>query len=144
MQSFFSRVLALAAIASLAGCSPPPLRADELKVCADPNNLPFSNDRREGFENALAELVARELGRDLHYTWWAQRRGFIRSTLKAGLCDLVMRVPADYDPVATTAPYYRSAYVFVSRADRGLDISSHSDVRLKTLRIGVHLSATTG
>ncbi|WP_363351598.1 substrate-binding domain-containing protein [Methylocystis echinoides] len=115
-----------------------------MKVCGDPNNLPFSNDRREGFENALAELVAGELGKDLHYTWWAQRRGFIRNTLKAGLCDVVMGVPTDYDPVATTAPYYRSAYVFVSRVDRGLDISSLSDVRLDTLKIGVHLVGDDG
>src|SRR4029079_4280145 len=63
--------------------------ARELRVCADPNNLPFSNAKGEGFENRISELIARELGTDLTYVWWAQRRGFIRNTLNAGLCDLV-------------------------------------------------------
>jgi quinoprotein dehydrogenase-associated probable ABC transporter substrate-binding protein len=110
-----------------------------LRVCADPNNLPFSNDRREGFENELAELVARDLGRTVDYTWWAQRRGFVRMTLKGGQCDLVMGVPVHYDLVETTKPYYRSTYVFVSRADRKLDISSLKDPRLRAMSIGVHL-----
>jgi mxaJ protein len=113
--------------------------ANALRVCADPNNLPFSNDKHEGFENELAELVARDLGRTVDYTWWAQRRGFVRRTLNEGKCDLVMGVPADYDLVETTKPYYRSTYVFVSRTDRELDISSLRDPRLKTMSIGVHL-----
>ncbi|HXD50613.1 MAG TPA: ABC transporter substrate-binding protein, partial [Burkholderiales bacterium] len=61
-----------------------------LRVCADPHNLPFSNDKGEGFENKLAELVAKELGKHVTYTWWAQRRGFVRNTLKAGRCDVIM------------------------------------------------------
>jgi mxaJ protein len=112
---------------------------EALRVCADPNNLPFSNDKREGFENKLADMVARDLGRTVAYTWWAQRRGFVRKTLKEGECDLVMGVPAHYDLVETTKPYYRSTYVFVSRADRGLDISSLADPRLRGMSIGVHL-----
>src|SRR4051812_50179221 len=85
-----------------------------LRVCADPNNLPFTNDRLEGFENRLAALVGRDLHADVRYTWWAQRRGFVRNTLKAGLCDVVMGVPTSFDLALTTRPYYRSTYVFVS------------------------------
>ncbi len=115
-----------------------------LRVCADPNNLPFSNDRREGFENKIAELIARELGAKLSYTWWAQRRGFVRNTLREGECDLIVGVPAGYDPVLTTNPYYRSTYVFVSRRDRGLTLDSFDDPRLRNLRIGVHLMGDDG
>jgi mxaJ protein len=115
----------------------------ELRVCADPNNLPFSNARGEGFENELALLVARELGRTVSYTWWAQRRGFIRNTLNAGKCDVIMGVPA-LDMIDTTRPYYRSTYVFVSRADRRLDFSSIEAPELRKLRIGVHLIGDDG
>src|SRR3954470_15156867 len=89
-----------------------------LRVCADPNNLPFSDRQERGFENRLAHLVARELGTTVEYTWWAQRRGFVRSTLRAGECDIVMGVPSSMDMLLATAPYYRSTYVFVSRRDR--------------------------
>jgi mxaJ protein len=116
---------------------------DPLRVCADPNNLPFSNARGEGFENALAELVAGELGKTVSYTWWAQRRGFIRNTLNAGTCDVIMGVPP-LDMIATTRPYYESTYVFVSRQDRGLGFSSMGAPELKTLRIGVHLIGDDG
>ena len=118
--------------------------ADELRVCADPNNLPFSDVRQNGFENKLAELVAQQLGRTVAYTWWAQRRGFVRSTLKAQACDVIMGVPVGYDLVETTHPYYRSTYVFVSRQDRGLDISSLNDERLRHLSVGVHMIGDDG
>jgi mxaJ protein len=121
-----------------------PAQSDELRVCADPNNLPFSNAERQGFENKLAELVAQELGETVTYTWWAQRRGFVRNTLKAKQCDLVIGVPAGYDLVETTRPYYRSTYVFVSRQDRDLDIASLDDERLRQLSIGVHLIGDDG
>ena len=111
----------------------------ELRVCADPNNLPFSNARREGFENQLADLLARELQATVRYTWWAQRRGFIRNTLNAGLCDVVLGVPLGFDPVLTTRAYYRSSYGFLSRRDRALALGSLEDPRLAELRIGVHL-----
>src|SRR3979411_303981 len=68
--------------------------ANELKVCADPNNLPFSNERQEGFENRIAEIVARDLNAKVRYTWWAQRRGFVRSTLNAHECDVLIGVPS--------------------------------------------------
>lgn len=112
--------------------------ATELRVCADPNNMPFSNARGEGFENALAELVAHDLGRKVRYTWWPQRRGFIRKTLASESCDLVMGVPSNYALAEPTQPYYRSSYVFVSRRDRRLDITSFDDPRLKNLKIGIH------
>jgi quinoprotein dehydrogenase-associated probable ABC transporter substrate-binding protein len=110
-----------------------------LRVCADPNNLPFSNRRGEGFENKLAELLARDLNAQVEYTWWAQRRGFFRSTLKAGLCDIVMGVPASFEMTLTTSPYYRSTYVFVSRKDRNLALQSFDDPRLHQLKIGVQM-----
>ena len=116
----------------------------EFRVCADPNNLPFSNDRGEGFENKLAELVAKELGERVTYFWWAQRRGFVRNTLKADRCDVIMGVPAQLEMVATTRPYYRSSYVFLSRDDRRIDLDSISDPRLRDLRIGVHLLGDDG
>ncbi len=115
-----------------------------LRVCADPNNLPFSNSAEAGFENRLAAMVAEHFGETIAYTWWAQRRGFIRSTLKAGQCDVVMGVPKGYDLVETTKPYYRSTYVFVSRQDRKLDLSSLRDPRLHHLAIGVHLIGDDG
>jgi mxaJ protein len=115
------------------GAQPAPLR-----VCADPNNLPFSNLRGEGFENELALLVARELHRKLEYTWWPQRRGFIRQTIKSGKCDLVMGVPAHFELVEPTVPYYRSTYVFVTRKDRKLDLKGFDDPQLRRLTIGLH------
>src|SRR5581483_1249741 len=115
-----------------------------LRVCADPNNLPFSNERGEGFENKLAELAAGELGAKINYTWWAQRRGFVRNTLREGLCDVVVGVPVGFDPLLTTQPYYRSTYVFVTRRDRGLALKSLDDPRLRSLRIGVHLIGNDG
>jgi quinoprotein dehydrogenase-associated probable ABC transporter substrate-binding protein len=110
-----------------------------LLVCADPNNLPFSNQRGEGFENRLAELIARELKTSVSYVWWAQRRGFIRNTLAAGRCDVVMGMPSDLPSVLTTRPYYRSRYVFVSRADRHIVVRSFDDPLLRRLRIGVQV-----
>jgi mxaJ protein len=120
-----------------------PAQAGALRVCADPNNLPFSNERREGFENRVAALLAEELGASVDYTWWAQRRGFIRNTLKAGDCDLVMGLPAGAEMARTTAPYYRSTYVFVTRADAP-EILSFDDPRLRDLRIGVQLIGDDG
>jgi quinoprotein dehydrogenase-associated probable ABC transporter substrate-binding protein len=111
----------------------------ELRVCADPNNLPFSNEKGEGFENRLAELVARDMGARVKYTWWAQRRGFIRSTLRAGECDLVMGVPSSFELALATRPYYRSTYVFVYRKDAGFKVRSFDDPVLKRVKIGVHL-----
>jgi len=137
---------AAVALVGLIGIASPASAAPngELRVCADPNNLPFSNNTEAGFENKLASMVAEALGRSVSYTWWAQRRGFIRNTLKAETCDVVMGVPAGYGLVETTKPYYRSTYVFVSRQDAHLDLSSLLDPRLHRLTIGVHLVGDDG
>lgn len=111
----------------------------ELRVCADPNNLPFSNQSEEGFENKLAELLARELDATVRYTWWAQRRGFVRNTLRANLCDVIMGMPSSMELALPTRPYYRSTYVFLYREDSGLSIRSIDDSVLRTVRIGVHV-----
>jgi mxaJ protein len=111
----------------------------ELKVCADPNNLPFSNERQEGFENKIAEMVALDLNAKVRYTWWAQRRGFVRNTLNAHECDLLIGVPSSFERTSTTIPYYRSTYVFVTRRDRHLSIASFDDPQLRKLRIGVQM-----
>jgi quinoprotein dehydrogenase-associated probable ABC transporter substrate-binding protein len=110
-----------------------------LRVCADPNNLPFSNQRGEGFENKIAELLAQDLGERVEYTWWAQRRGFFRNTLRAGTCDIVIGVPAAFEMALTTRPYYRSTYVFLTRKDRHLNLASFDDPTLKKLKIGVQI-----
>jgi mxaJ protein len=135
--------VALAGLIGISSCASVAANG-ELRVCADPNNLPFSNSAEAGFENKLATMVAEALERSLSYTWWAQRRGFIRNTLKAEKCDVVMGVPSGYDLVETTQPYYRSTYVFVSRRDEHLDLSSLLDARLHRLVIGVHLIGDDG
>jgi mxaJ protein len=116
-----------------------PRQTHVLRVCADPNNLPFSNERGEGFENKIAELIAEDMGARVEYTWWAQRRGFFRSTLKAGMCDLVAGVPTGFELAQTTAPYYRSTYVFVYRKSSGLDVRSFDDPVLRRVKIGVQM-----
>jgi mxaJ protein len=110
-----------------------------LRVCADPNNLPFSNERGEGFENRLAEMLAADMGARVEYTWWAQRRGFVRNTLRAEVCDVLIGVPSEFELAATTRPYYRSTYVFVTRQDRNLRLASLDDSRLRELTVGVQM-----
>ncbi|HVT07632.1 MAG TPA: substrate-binding domain-containing protein [Polyangia bacterium] len=125
------------ALLALAGATPGgnvPLR-----VCADPNNMPFSSQQEEGLENALARLVADALGAPLQYTWHPQRRGFVRNTLKAGLCDVMLEAPVGYERATETIPYYRSSYVFVSRRDRHIKVRSFDDPALRGLRIGVQV-----
>jgi mxaJ protein len=117
--------------------------ARELRACADPNNLPFSNDRHEGFENKIAELLARELKATLTYTWWAQRRGFIRNTLNSGRCDLVTGMAYGVEALRATRPYYRSGFVFVTRKG-GPRIASLNDPVLRSLKIGVQLVGDDG
>ncbi|HEX7020355.1 MAG TPA: substrate-binding domain-containing protein [Gemmatimonadaceae bacterium] len=119
--------------------SPGAPSARRFRVCADPNNLPFSNAKEEGFENKIASLIARDLGEAVQYTWWPQRRGFVRNTLRLGQCDVVMGVPSNYDMTMQTMSYYRSTYVFVTRADRHLAIRSFDAPVLRHLKIGVHM-----
>jgi mxaJ protein len=138
MCSRFIRIAAILTVAC-AGAA----HARELRVCADPNNLPFSNAEGEGFENKIIEIVARELDASVAYTWWAQRRGFIRNTLRAGLCDVVPGTVTHMEMLGTTAPYYRSTYVFVTRADAPA-IASLDDPALRALRVGVQLVGDNG
>ena len=115
-----------------------------LRVCSDPNNLPFSNMRQAGYENRIADLLARDLGTTAQYTWWAQRRGFLRNTLNAGQCDVVIGYPSHADAVLTTKPYYRSTYVFVTRRMSNMHVRSFDDPTLRTMRIGVQLVGDDG
>ena len=114
-------------------------RPSELRVCVDPYDMPFSNDREEGFENKIAHLVARDLNATVINYWWPSRRGVLRNSILGGFCDVMIQAPVGLDPVATTKPYYRSTYYFVYRADRGLQIHSLDDTVLKHLKIGVNL-----
>jgi quinoprotein dehydrogenase-associated probable ABC transporter substrate-binding protein len=109
-----------------------------LRVCADPRNMPFSNEKGEGFENKIAELIARKLGKGIGYTFYPQAPGFVRNTLGAYKCDVIMGYPQGNDIVQSTNPYYRTAYALVSRPSTGFDdIDSLADPRLKGKRIGI-------
>ena len=135
------RILPLLALLPLwahAAATAAPTPTPALRVCADPNNLPFSNEARQGFENRLADMVAKAMGTHVEYVWWAQRRGFVRNTLGQNRCDVVMGVPTDYDLVLTTHPYYKSGYVLVYRAPTA-HLDSLDDPRLEHLRIAVPL-----
>jgi mxaJ protein len=145
---FLDRLLALVWIlpwASLAAAAQPPAADDRagdpapLRVCADPDNLPYSDRHEAGFENRIADVVARRLHRPLQYHWQPQQRGFVRKTLGEGLCDVFVGVPADFDRLLTTRPYYRSSYVFAYRSADPAPLRSFDDPRLRALRIGVQL-----
>ena len=112
-----------------------------LKVCADPNNLPFSNEKKQGFENKISEVMGTALGLKVDYTWFPQIIGFVRNTLQAHRCDLVMGTVAGDDIMQTTNPYYFTTYVMVYRSDKGFAFEGLSDLRLASLRLGV-VSAT--
>jgi quinoprotein dehydrogenase-associated probable ABC transporter substrate-binding protein len=109
-----------------------------LRVCADPRNLPFSNEKGEGFENKLAELFAEKLQKKLNYMFFPQATGFVRMTLGAHRCDVIMGFPQGDDLVQGTNPYYRTAYALVARPGSGLeDVASLGDERLKDKRLGI-------
>src|SRR6201998_1069171 len=110
--------------------SAPPPGAPGRPVSADPHNLPFSDQAGRGFENEIVELIAKDLGSTVNYTWWAQRRGYVNHTLKADVCDVWSGVASGAEMMTSTRPYYRSSYVFVTRADRGLHIASFNDRQL--------------
>jgi mxaJ protein len=157
------KVLGVLVIALCLGCpeivfgqSPPPRGAragatpaqseggkGQFRVCSDPENMPFSNRKMEGFENRIADLIAKDFGATVAYIWWGQRRGFIRNTMNAtleeGRCDVMIGVAEKYDLVTTTRPYYRSTYVFVYPKGKGPKVTSLDDPALKKLKIGVHL-----
>lgn len=110
-----------------------------LRVCSDPNNLPFSDQAGAGFENRIAELLAKDLGVQVEYVWWAQRKNFVEKSLNAGMCDVLMGLSAMYPGVLETKPYYRSSYVFVYRKNAGMRLQGLSDSALANLRIGMHI-----
>jgi mxaJ protein len=119
----------------------PPAAKAELAVCADPNSLPYASDKQPGFENRIAELLAADQHATLRYTWFAPIRGFLRNTLLAGACDVVIGMPAALPglPVAMTRPYYAASYVAVTRANDPRHFTSFDDPWLKTATIGVLL-----
>lgn len=156
MRSPVRMVLALvvSCVAGLASAQPAdavPGQDKVLRVCQDPNNMPFSNRGQGGFENRIAELFAKELGWKLEYTWFPQRIGFIRNTLRAKAddsgrfkCDLVMGVPAGFELAATTRPYYHSSYALAYVKGKGLDnvrglddLMALDAAKLHKLRFGV-------
>jgi quinoprotein dehydrogenase-associated probable ABC transporter substrate-binding protein len=109
-----------------------------LRVCADPSNLPFSNEKGEGFENKLAELLAAKLNKTLAYTWYPQSTGFVRNTLGSRRCDVIPGFPQGDELVQSTNPYYRTAYALVVKADSDLvDIDTLADRRIRDKRIGI-------
>jgi mxaJ protein len=117
------------------------LAADQpaFRVCADPNNLPFSNQAEQGIENRLAQLIAHDLSAELKYVWFSERKNFLKNSLNANLCDAVLGVPVNIENALVTRPYYSSTYVMVTRSDRAFKIDSLYDPHLKDLRIGLHL-----
>jgi mxaJ protein len=135
-ESCTQRVLGCALAAALALAT---ATARDLRVCADPGNLPYSNSAGDGFENRIAQLIAADLEAKLEFYWLPQWRGFTRKTLLEGHCDVIPGIPASMPDVLTTAPYYRGDYALVFRADRVPGLSSLDDPRMHTLRIGLPL-----
>jgi mxaJ protein len=125
-------------------CAAPLAAHAALVVCVDPNNLPFSNRHEAGFENQLARILARDLHTQVRYEWWAQRRGFARQTLAQSRCDIWPGVASGIQTMATSIPYYRSSYVFVSLASKPLEHLSLDDPRLRKILIGVQLVGDDG
>lgn len=150
--SVWQRVCIVLAVVILAAIAERLFAAENvLKICQDPNNLPFSNEQGEGFENRIAELLAQKLGWKLEYFSFPQRMGFIRNTLRFKLpgeayrCDLVIGVPAEWDQVSPTKPYYRSTYALIYPQGGKLDgVHSPQDLYaldpkvMRSLRIGVY------
>lgn len=143
--SHLARILALASLAVPAAAvpalaqRPAPLEPGLIRVCADPDNLPSSNDKGEGYENKIATLIAQELKSKLQYLWFPTRRGYFR-VLNGRYCDLAIEAPVGLDMAGATKPYFRSGYFFVARKGSGVDdINSLSDPRLKKLKIGINI-----
>jgi mxaJ protein len=136
----------LLAIATVLLCAPGRAPADEakqvkeLRVCGDPNNMPFSNEKLEGIENKVAEVIAKDLGETVTYFWWPHQRGVVKRVLNARHCDIMLGIPKGYDLVTWTRPYYRTGYVMAYRKDRKLKLRSLDDPALKTLKIGVQVN----
>lgn len=134
-----SLVLALPAAGAAQELRPHTLESGVVRVCADPDNLPASNQKGEGYENRIAELLAKSWNARLEYAWWPVRRGFFGRALNGRYCDVAITAPAGLDMAGVTRPYFRSSYVIVTRKDSGLDLASLADTAFRRLRIGVHL-----
>lgn len=126
-----------ASLATVSTQSQPQAPSKGLRVCGDPDNLPYSNDRLQGFENKIAAVVAADLGTVPSYTWWPHQRGLVKNTLEAGTCDVIFGVPHDLETILPTKPYYRSSYVIVHRKG-GPAVTSLDAAELKGARIGVY------
>jgi quinoprotein dehydrogenase-associated probable ABC transporter substrate-binding protein len=129
--------LALLCAAPALAATPDLAARTELRVCADPNNLPFSNDKQEGFENKIAAIIADDLKLSVHYEWFPQVTGFVRNTLGAHRCDLILGTVTGDDLVQTTTPYYYTSYVMISQAGRNPPLTGIDDPALKALSVGV-------
>ena len=144
-SAFLFRFLAPALILAMASSSlaaqlrPNVEKPGVLRVCADPDNMPLSNQKGEGYEQKIAQLIAKEWNSKVEYAWWPVRRGYFSRALNGRYCDVAMQAPAGLDMAGVTKPYFRSGYVFVTRKDSGLDLKSLADPRLKKLKIGVNL-----
>lgn len=136
-----SRCRSLCFFLAVICCSSLLLEAQQktLRICADPDNLPYSNGLRQGFDNKIAVLLAKELGRKLEFVWARPHRGFLREQFNKNVCDVLTGVPVGMKGVLSTQPYYRSSYVFVTRKRDGLSISSFDDPHLANRKIGLQI-----
>jgi quinoprotein dehydrogenase-associated probable ABC transporter substrate-binding protein len=139
VSSIVLAALVLLPASARAQIRPHTLESGVVRICADPDNLPASNEKGEGYENKIAELLARAWNAKLEYAWWPVRRGYFGRALNGRYCDIAITAPAGLDMAGVTRPYYRSGYVIVYRKDSGLDLTSLADPTFKSLRIGVHL-----
>ncbi len=110
---------------------------NEFRVCADPGNLPYSNEKEEGFENKIAALLAKDLGKELSYEFWFDRQGYLRNTINAQRCDVIIGMGSDVDNLRTSKPYYRSGYVFVYRKSSNYNIKDWNSEDLRKGTIGI-------
>ena len=127
----------LATLEAAQGSGRQALTTSILRVCADPENLPYSNRALQGFENRIIELVAEKLGLEVRYTWFPQSIGFVRNTLRVRDCDLISGITTTSEKVQNTNPYYHSVYTMVYRKDSAIDATTMSDPQLRGLRLGV-------
>jgi len=148
MRTGFVPLLAIALTATSAAAQEDSLHSTQLttsreagvlRVCADPDNLPASNQAGQGYEIKIAELIAQTWGWRVEYAWWPVRRGFFSRALNGRYCDVAITAPSGLDIAGVTSPYFRSGYYIVYRKDSGLNLSSLADTTFRRLRIGVHI-----
>ncbi len=124
-------------VSAASGSNRQALATSVLRVCADPASLPFSNDKLEGFENRIIDLLAEHLELDVRYTWFPQTTGFVRNTLRIRNCDLISGITTTSELVQNTNPYYHSVYAMIYRKDSGITATKMSDETLRDKRLGV-------